>query len=184
MDLRCKSCSMPQARMRSQLIRSKHCGLVLPERDAKVTNAFESCHTHHMTNWKLDPLVYLWLMPLNNWENFGTRISIYDIRFCNYGLLSRVDSKWLSRANLHSEKTFCYCWNSHGWWLSSLRLGTGHISNWFQLGTYSGLSSKLHTWHGVANDSEKIWWEICYNYWFWVTSKLLGRLPEFKQSLL
>ena len=99
-------------------------------------------------------------------------------------LLSRVDSKWLSRANLHSEKTFCYCWNSHGWWLSSLRLGTGHISNWFQLGTYSGLSSKLHAWHGVANDSEKIWWEICYNYWFWVTSKLLGRLPEFKQPLL
>ena len=99
-------------------------------------------------------------MPLNNWENFGTKILIYDIKFCNYGRLSRVDSKWMPRTNLHFETTFCSCGNSYRWWFSGFWLGTNHIFNWISLGVCTGLPSKLHTWDGIANDSEKIWWEL------------------------
>ena len=55
---------MRQARMQSPLIRSRRCGPVLQGRDAKAANALESCHSYYLTNWKIDPLVYLELLSL------------------------------------------------------------------------------------------------------------------------
>ena len=50
-------------------------------------------------------------MPSNNCVSFGMRTLNWEIKFGNYGLLSRVDSKWMPGAYLNSETTIRHCWD-------------------------------------------------------------------------